>query len=573
MSALTKAEIYFKLHKHALSDGDPALALGFAEKALKEDETNYDYALGVMNARLSQKKPPHVSVVLKDVERAFLCDPTRREVYDFVVPLAFQNQMPELTTWVERALIAYPDDEGFMNMAGAIALSNGDTRKARQYFQKCLAVDPTRAEHHFNCGLTYTQDLEFLDDLDDKSIWHFQMALCYKPDWAAAKQSLVGSLTRQSKFKEALMIDSKGDVVIDALQLEARWRSGDTSNIDYDEVISRVVDDKGVLGSILKNQTGYFEAIEDYTRAEKAFRHIYEHRDEYFTKGSFMHKDVALGTGHFLTKIGNWKEGAPMICESIITINDHKHGYPMWEGEETDHLVILNKGLGNGDQMFYTRYIPLAAAKAKRVTLVVAPRLKHMFSNVGPEYEVVTEIPKEATCWIECSYLIKFFEPQPMWDFLPAPPGPSAPTGKALLHLTSSKINPLLNYRRDVDFDVALPLLDSDKYTWVSVAKQAKTHPNLKDLSDEVDKGPDGFKDTMKILSDVDLVVTCDTFMAHLAGLMKRPTILILTTMAEFRWGSKVYEYQWYPTVKYVRQRKWGSWDGTSEDIMTMMSS
>ena len=383
----------------------------------------------------------------------------------------------------------------------------------------------------------------------------------------AAKQSLVGALTRQAKFKEALMITSNGDVVIDALQLEARWRSGDVKNIDYDEVISRVTDDKGVLGSILKNQTGYYEAIGDYEKAEKAFRHIYEHREEYFVKDSFMWKDVALGTGHFFAKIGNWEEGAPKICESIIT--KHDHGYPMWEGEETDHLVILNKGLGNGDQMFYARYIPLAAAKAKRTTLVVAPRLKHMFAEVDC-CEIATEIPKEATCWIECSYLLKFFGPQPMWDFVPDPQEPPpAPTGKALLHLGSSKINPLLNYRRDVPFEVGIPLLNSTKYKWISVAKQEGTHPNLKDLSDDIDKGPDAFKDTMKLLMEVDVVVTCDTFMAHLAGLLKRPTILILTTMAEFRWGSKVYEYQWYPTVQSVRQKEWGSWTGISEEVLS----
>lgn len=575
MSGVTKAEIYFKLHKHALSDGDPALALGFAEKALKEDESNFDYALGVVNSRLNQKKPPHVSVVLKDIERAFLCDPTRRETYDFIVPLAFQNKLPELDAWIERALIAFPDDETFLNFAGVVAMNNGDWKKARRYFQQCLAVDPTKAENHFNCGLTYIQDLDFLDDLEDKSIWHFQMALCYKPDWPAAKQSLVGSYTRQAKFKEALMITSGGDVVIDALQLEARWRSGDLKNIDYDELISRVTDDKGVLGSILKNQTGYYEAIGDYEKAEKAFRHIYDNREEYFGKDSFMYKDVALGSGHFLAKIGNWEEGAPKICESIIT--KHDHGYPMWEGEETDHLVILNKGLGNGDQMFYARYIPLAAKKAKKVTVVVAPRLKHMFANLGSEYEVVTEIPKEATCWIECSYLIKFYGPQPMWDFVPVPKEPStAPTGKGLLHLSSSKINPLLNYRRDVPFDLAKPLLDLPDLKWVSVAKQDGEHPNLTDLSDDIDKGPDAFKDTMKLLMEVDVVVTCDTFMAHLAGLMKRPTILVLTTMAEFRWGSKVYEYHWYPTVNYLRQKNWGEWTEAQElveAVKTTMTS
>jgi tetratricopeptide (TPR) repeat protein len=574
MSGPTRGEIYFKLHKHALSDRDAELAMAFAEKAVKEDSNNYDYTYAVLNARLaSSNNPPLLTTIYEDVERAFLCDPTRRETYDFIVPLLFQNKIPEAITWIDRALISFPDDPFFLNIAGAYYMNIClDVKKARKYFQKCLSIDPTSPEYHFNCGLTYTQNLEFLTDLEDKSIWHFKMALCYKPNWKEAKQSLVGAFTKQSRFKEALAISSDGDVVIDALHLESRWRSGDMKNIDYDELISRITDDKSILGSILKNQTGYFEAIGDYERAEKCYRHIYDNRDDYFPKDGFMWVDCALGTGHFLCKIGNWEEGAPKIVESETKNHPQKRDYPLWEGEDTDHLVILNNDLGNGDQMFYARYIPLVATKAKRITLVVAPRIKHMYSNIDAKIEVTTDIPKEASAWIECSYLVKYFGPVPMWDFLPAPP-PSKSTGKALIHLSSSKTNPLLNYRRDVPFEVAVPLLNSNAYTWVSVAKQNGEHPNLTDLSETVDKGRDAFIDTMKILQEVDIVVTCDTFMVHLAGLLKRPTILVITSLTEFRWGSPMYEYKWYPTVEYIRQDKWADWSGMDEILLNKVKS
>jgi tetratricopeptide (TPR) repeat protein len=578
MSGPTKAEIYFKLHKHALSDGDPEMALAFIEKANTEDPTNFDYAFGIVKARLEQKAPPHVSIVFKDVERAFLCDPTRKDTYDFITSLTFNNKMKEFDQWIERALVAFPEDENFLNLAGVNAMNKSDYSEARKYFQKCLAINPLKAENHYNCGVTYVQNLDFIQDVDDKSIWHFKTALTIRPEWLLARQALAGSYTRQSKFKETLTIDSEGDVVIDALKLESRWRSGDMKNVasEYETVIARATagGDRNVIGSIIKNQTGYFEAAEDIQRAEKAYRYIYEHRDDYFDKGSFMYKDVALGTGHFLSKIGKWDEAMPMICESIIS-PQKGCDYPMWEGNHTDHLVIFNNELGNGDQMFYSRYIPLAAERADKVTIVVIPRLKHMYKNLSGKYNVVVKgDPIEgATEWIQCSYLIKFFGPQPMWDFLPAPPPPPSATGKALLHLSSSKINPLLNYRRDVPFSVCKSILDSGDYSWVSVAKQDGAHKNLTDLSENIDKGTDGFIDTMKILAEVDVVVTCDTFMAHLAGLLKRPTILILTTMAEFRWGSKVYEYDWYPTVKYVRQKAWGDWDGISDEISKTISN
>ena len=563
---VSRSEVFFKLHQHALGEGDFELALSFAEKALEGDSSNYEYAIAVMKCRLNQKQPPHITRVMKDVETAFLTDPTQREPYEFIVPLTFQSKLPEFRMWIERALVAFPDDELFLNIAGAAEVST-NPKKARTYFQKCLALNPTKAEHHYNCGLTYTHDTTYLDDADDKSVWHFQMALCYNPGWIDAKQALVGAYTRHSKFKEALAIESNGDIVIDALQLESKWRSGATTDVDYDELISRASENTTVLGSILKNQTGYYEAIEDYEMAEKAYRYIYNNRGKYFEPETFMYKDIALGVGQFLMKQGNWDEGAPMMSEYIIT--EHDHGFPMWDGKETDHLVILNYGLGNGDQMFYSRYIPLAGAKAKRTTIVVAPRLKHMYSNVTG-YEVTTEIPKEATCWIEASYLLVYFGPQPMWDYLPAPtPGPK--TGKGLIQLCKSG-NPLLTYRRHTPFDAIKPLLDLPNLKWVSVEKHECEHPNLTDLSDTLDKGPDGFIDTMKVLAEVDVVVTGCTAIAHLAGLMKRPTLLILSTMCEFRWGSKVYSYQWYPTMKYIRQKKWGSWDGIDDQLIAALN-
>ena len=72
----------------------------------------------------------------------------------------------------------------------------------------------------------------------------------------------------------------------------------------------------------------------------------------------------------------------------------------------------------------------------------------------------------------------------------------------------------------------------------------------------------------MKFMTEVDLVITCDTSIAHVAGLMKRPCILLLTALAEFRWGTEQSHFDWYPTVKCVYQKEWGKWTPLSlEDI------
>jgi len=548
---VSKFEVYSKLARHARDDRDFDLAVKLLEKALVENPHDYETAMDIMKSRLESTNAPHVSVVLKDVERAFLADPSQIDTYKFILPLLYQNKLPEFDTWIERALVAFPDEVSFLNFAGVNAMKT-DTKKARSYFSQCVSQDPMNAEHHYNCGLTYMQDLDFLQDNDDKSIWHFQMALCWKPGWINAKRALADAYVKHSKFKEALMILSEGDPAIEALQIEARWRSC-AGPVDYDELISKVSSDTGMLGSVLKNQCGYLEAMNEYEKAEKLYRHVYDFREQYFGKG-FMNYDSCLGLGQFLCKIGNWDEGVPIMCQAIL--REGTEG--TWDGEYVDHLVIKNNELGMGDHMFYARYVPLAAAKARRTTLVVIPKMKHIFMGLSNVCTVTTDTSVTGDAWIGCSHLIKFFGPAPMVDFVPTC-APSVPTGKAIVHLITSN-NPLLQYRREIPFDVVRGLLDEPKYKWFSVCKQAETHPNLTDLSDTLDKGPDSFKDTMKFMTEVDLIVTCDTSIAHVAGLMKRPCILLLTTLAEFRWGTEQSHFEWYPTIKCVYQKEWGKW-------------
>ena len=563
---VTKFEVYSKLAKHAQDDGDFDMAIGLLEKALKEKPEDYETSMNLVKARISGTRPPHISIVLKDVEKAFLNDPSQIEPYKFILPLLYQNKLPEFATWIERALVAFPDEVLFLNFAGVKAMETNPV-KARSYFSKCVAQDPMNAEHHFNCGITYMQRLDFLHDTDDKSIWHFQMALCCKPGWIDAKRALVEAYVKHSKFKEATMILSDGDTAIEVLQIEAKWR-GCIEPVDYNELITKVSNDTGMLGSVLKNQCGYFEALCQYEKAEKAYRHVYEFRDQYFGKDSFMNYDSCLGLGQYLCKLGNWDEGLPIMCDAIMTPSNIEN---RWEGDVVDHLVIHNEVLGVGDHMFYARYVPWAAAKARKTTMIVVPQMKHIFMGLSNICTVTTDTSVVGDAWIDCSHLIKFFGPVPMPDFVPTS-APTKPTGKAIVHLITSN-NPLLQYRREIPFDVVRGLLDVPKYKWFSVCKQAETHPNLTDLSDTLDKGPDSFKDTMKLMTEVDFVITCDTSIAHLAALMKRPCILLLTTLSEFRWGCEHASFDWYPTVKYIRQKEWGSWTPLSiQEIETRLA-
>jgi hypothetical protein len=81
-------------------------------------------------------------------------------------------------------------------------------------------------------------------------------------------------------------------------------------------------------------------------------------------------------------------------------------------------------------------------------------------------------------------------------------------------------------------------------------------------LGDDFDSGPDGFVDTAAAMTALDLVVTCDTSVAHLAGALARPAWIALKQDAEWRWLRDRDDSPWYPTMRLFRQAQRGVWGG-----------
>ena len=82
----------------------------------------------------------------------------------------------------------------------------------------------------------------------------------------------------------------------------------------------------------------------------------------------------------------------------------------------------------------------------------------------------------------------------------------------------------------------------------------------LIDLSDRLDKLAGPFMDTAAIMQACDLVMTCDTVYAHLAGALGCETWLPLHQAADWRWLLEREDTPWYPTMRLFRQRKLDDW-------------
>ena len=84
-------------------------------------------------------------------------------------------------------------------------------------------------------------------------------------------------------------------------------------------------------------------------------------------------------------------------------------------------------------------------------------------------------------------------------------------------------------------------------------------------LGADFDAGPDAFIDAAAAMKHLDLVVTCDTSIAHLAGALARPVWVALKSDAEWRWMTDRTDCPWYPTMRLFRQSRRGAWSNVFE--------
>jgi hypothetical protein len=86
-------------------------------------------------------------------------------------------------------------------------------------------------------------------------------------------------------------------------------------------------------------------------------------------------------------------------------------------------------------------------------------------------------------------------------------------------------------------------------------------------LGDGFDSGTDAFIDTAAVMSHLDLIVTSDTSIAHLAGALGRPTWVALQHVPDWRWLLDRNDSPWYPTMRLFRQQKRNDWSTVFRDM------
>lgn len=96
-----------------------------------------------------------------------------------------------------------------------------------------------------------------------------------------------------------------------------------------------------------------------------------------------------------------------------------------------------------------------------------------------------------------------------------------------------------------------------------------KTFANILEIGDLDNIIP--FRDTAAIISKLDLIITCDTVIAHLAGALNKKTLLLLNYKSDWRWGVRKNTTLWYPSFQLFRNKKQNNWKESFEKIFNYL--
>ena len=263
-----------------------------------------------------------------------------------------------------------------------------------------------------------------------------------------------------------------------------------------------------------------------------------------------------------------------------------------WTGRESlqgRRILLWGEG-GFGDALQNCRYVPLIRDRGAQVTLEVIPRIKALLADQFPGVQVIGHGEPIAAFDYQCSLIsvprafgTELATIPAAVPYLKVDPAAVArwsrklPAGAALRVGITWQGN--LKTDRDAAYSRSWPLAALEPLSrepgvclislQVGAGMQQLPSVSFADrvvsFGDELDAGPDAFLDTAAIMMNLDLVISCDTSVAHLAGALGIPVWVALLAQPEWRWLLDRDDSPWYPTMRLFRQPTPGDWGAVAD--------
>jgi tetratricopeptide (TPR) repeat protein len=255
---------------------------------------------------------------------------------------------------------------------------------------------------------------------------------------------------------------------------------------------------------------------------------------------------------------------------------------PVWTGEPLEgHSILVHTEQTPSDAIQFARFVPALAETGAKVTLLVAPELKRLLGPLATHAVVTDTAEGRSFDWQVAlnSLPLRLGLAEP--ELLPLPPYLTPDPARVAhwrerIRADGFRVGLAWQGRetapggraRAIPLAAFAPLATVPGVRLISLQKRpgaeirtAGPAMRLETLGAEFDSAPDPYVDVAAAIDTLDLVVTADTEVAHIAGAMGKPVWLALDRVPDWRWGLSDVTSPWYPTMGIVRQQATGDWD------------
>jgi predicted O-linked N-acetylglucosamine transferase (SPINDLY family) len=565
--------------------GDFSQAETFYRRILQH-EPNHPDALHFLGILFYQQEQYETAIEL--VTKAIKHCPTASAMY-CNLGLVFQA-LGKLDASIEnyqKAISLQPDySEAYFNLANALQMY-GKLDSAIENYQQAIALKPDFAMAYYELGNIYSQQNNF-----ESAGLNYQQAVSCKPDYAEAYHNLGAAFKAQGQLEKA----------IDNFQLAISLKP------DYAEAYNN-------LGIIFKEQMKLDMALENIQRAiflkpdyAEAYNSLaatlqeqgnFEAALQNYQQALSLNPDnpiTRINLGLLLLSLGRFKEGLPYwearydpSLKNSYSISP-SFQFPRWQSEPIrgKSLVIWSEQ-GYGDEIQFYRYVTILKAQGVRhITWICKEPLKELFLTLKAVDTVLTQ--KESLAIAHHDYwtyaLSLPLQCETTLDNIPATT-PYLYANPVRVKKIAAELSTVKEFKVGICWKGSSihkndknrsPGIDAFKTLFaISGIKFFTLQPDTReeficaagksamDIGHEIDQS--NFGEAAALIMNLDLIITCDTSICHLAGALNKPVWIVLPFLADWRWLIAREDSPWYPTAQLFRQSDKKNWNAVFEHV------